>query len=590
MSGDWTISIVDSGGSVGEYTSIAVDSENKVHISYYDDTNFDLKYGTNETGTWITETVDSADNVGSYTSIALDSDNAVYISYYDGSNRYLKYSTNKSGNWVARNAVYTSGGGGYTSIAIDSNNVVHISYREFGFSDYSIKYANNASGRWSEHLIDSDNTSAAAYTSIVIDSGNSVHIGYFSNLSIKYATNRSGSWINNIVDSAQSVGKHNFASIDSNDKIHVSYSDDSTEMVKYATSSSGTWVISTLYPYDMGDTPFISLATDSFNDAHISYNRWEASNRGFLYYATDVSGVWSLTGVDNCSESGVGKTCNTGIGSSIAIDSDNYAHISYGYYYDYLWCDPFTCIHDTEYTLKYATNVSGDWLRNTITTDINVGNTSIAIDSNDKVHVSYYNEANSRLGYTYQDEQGWWGGDLPFGCINPSLAIDSNNKPHIACSTYNQFSGLGNLRHITPDDLVSTEVDASGYVGEHASLAIDSNNKLHIGYYDLNNKDLRYATNTSGTWITSVIDSRGDVGLFNSTAIDSEDNVYISYYDASNHDLKYATNADFMTTCECDFAPADGDVDGSDLAAYIADQAGISLNDFAAEFGRTDCL
>jgi photosystem II stability/assembly factor-like uncharacterized protein len=41
--------------------------------------------------------------------------------------------------------------------------------------------------------------------------------------------------------------------------------------------------------------------------------------------------------------------------------------------------------------------------------------------------------------------------------------------------------------------------------------------------------------------------------------------------------------------CEGDFAPADGDVDGSDLAAYIADQAGISLSDFAAEFGRTNC-
>ena len=41
--------------------------------------------------------------------------------------------------------------------------------------------------------------------------------------------------------------------------------------------------------------------------------------------------------------------------------------------------------------------------------------------------------------------------------------------------------------------------------------------------------------------------------------------------------------------CEGDFAPADGDVDGSDLAAYIADQAGITLGEFAAEFGRTNC-
>jgi hypothetical protein len=33
----------------------------------------------------------------------------------------------------------------------------------------------------------------------------------------------------------------------------------------------------------------------------------------------------------------------------------------------------------------------------------------------------------------------------------------------------------------------------------------------------------------------------------------------------------------------------DGDVDGSDLAAYIGDQAGISLSDFAAEFGKNNC-
>ena len=43
--------------------------------------------------------------------------------------------------------------------------------------------------------------------------------------------------------------------------------------------------------------------------------------------------------------------------------------------------------------------------------------------------------------------------------------------------------------------------------------------------------------------------------------------------------------------CQCDFEPAEGDrdVDGADLAAYIADQAGISLADFAVEFGKTDC-
>ena len=42
--------------------------------------------------------------------------------------------------------------------------------------------------------------------------------------------------------------------------------------------------------------------------------------------------------------------------------------------------------------------------------------------------------------------------------------------------------------------------------------------------------------------------------------------------------------------CECDFAPSDGDTDGSDLAAYISDSSGISLDVLAADFGRTNCL
>ncbi len=43
--------------------------------------------------------------------------------------------------------------------------------------------------------------------------------------------------------------------------------------------------------------------------------------------------------------------------------------------------------------------------------------------------------------------------------------------------------------------------------------------------------------------------------------------------------------------CECDFEPAegDGDVDGSDLSTYAEGGIGISLVDFAAEFGRTNC-
>jgi hypothetical protein len=34
---------------------------------------------------------------------------------------------------------------------------------------------------------------------------------------------------------------------------------------------------------------------------------------------------------------------------------------------------------------------------------------------------------------------------------------------------------------------------------------------------------------------------------------------------------------------------SDRDVDGADLAAYLSDPAGVTLEEFSANFGRADC-
>jgi hypothetical protein len=81
---------------VGTSTSIAIGSNDAVHISYYDATNKDLKYATcasscSSASSWTTTSVDTTGIVGSYTSIAIDSNDAVHISYRDSTNSDLKY-------------------------------------------------------------------------------------------------------------------------------------------------------------------------------------------------------------------------------------------------------------------------------------------------------------------------------------------------------------------------------------------------------------------------------------------------------------------------------------------------------------------
>jgi hypothetical protein len=87
------VETIDSEGNVGWYSSIALDSDDRPHISYYDQTNGDLKYAYRAGESWEIETIDNEADVGLHTSIALDSDDRPHISYYDQTNGDLKYAT-----------------------------------------------------------------------------------------------------------------------------------------------------------------------------------------------------------------------------------------------------------------------------------------------------------------------------------------------------------------------------------------------------------------------------------------------------------------------------------------------------------------
>ena len=134
---DWDIQTADSVNWVGEYTSIALDSDGNPHISYYDATNHDLRYAYYD-GIWHGETEDSANWVGEYTSLALDSDDNPHISYYDATNHDLRYAY-YDGIWHIETVDSVNLVGEYTSIALDSSDNPHISY--YDATNQDLKYA-----------------------------------------------------------------------------------------------------------------------------------------------------------------------------------------------------------------------------------------------------------------------------------------------------------------------------------------------------------------------------------------------------------------------------------------------------------------
>jgi YD repeat-containing protein len=330
------IEVVDStiNKDMGKYNSIALDSNNKAHISYYNSTNANLNYATNVSGNWVRAVIEATDDAGKYSSIAVDSNDKVHISYYKAAPNYnLRYATNISGVWALKNVEGTDDVGKHSAIALDNNNKAHISY--YKATNTRLKYATNVSGSWVTTAVDTSG-STGTYTSIAADSDNKLHISYYDagNKYLKYATNASGSWVTTAVDTFGNSGTYTSIALDFNNKAHISYYDAANTALKYATNVSGGWVTETIDTSGNTGT-YSSIAVDFGNNVHISYH--DAAN-GSLKYATNVSGSWLTVDLDP--SGGVGTY------TSIAIDPNNKIHVSY---YDAVNGD-----------LKYVTSLTGN--------------------------------------------------------------------------------------------------------------------------------------------------------------------------------------------------------------------------------------
>lgn len=323
---------------------------------------------------------------------------------------------------------------------------------------------------WSVLTIDSA-YGAGKYSCIAIDDHDNVHIGYYDDAGpddLKYATNATGSWVIQTIDSGGDVGKYSSIAVDSAGHVHLSYYDYGeidwqNDDVKHATNQTGIWVTEKV---DEGGW-FTSLAVDSQDYLHITYR-----NNG-LKHATNSSGAWFDETV-----------VMPDFWNSIAIDDADHLHISS--YQGY-----------PAYDLIYTTNASGNWVSESIDPEAMVGEfNDIALDSNGKVYISYYER---------------------FGALKYATNVSGSWQ------TYT--------------------IDSDG--GLYTSLDIDAADKVHISYVNQNGF-LKYASNESGTWKTVTIDRAVPLeGLYyaylTSLAVDPLGDVHISYHGADS-DLRYATN------------------------------------------------
>lgn len=100
---NWNIEEVGSGPVVYEFGSfIAVDSQDRPHVVWFDGGEADLKYAINDGTGWTVSTVDSEGDVGRYASLIIDSQDNPAISYYEpetNTSGYIKLARWDGSQW-----------------------------------------------------------------------------------------------------------------------------------------------------------------------------------------------------------------------------------------------------------------------------------------------------------------------------------------------------------------------------------------------------------------------------------------------------------------------------------------------------------
>lgn len=275
-----------AGSNIGPYSSIDFDSNDNIHISYQDASLdvYDLKYATNRDGAFSFYTVDSEGTNGKFTSIAVDSQNIPHISYQRTDQSELKYAK-EDGGWALEivDGVATNTGW-HTSLALDSQNNPHIAY--YDSTENSLKYAYWSGSQWTIDVVNQE-SNQGSYPCLLVDENNKVHISYYSqgpydnNGKLVYGTYEGSSWDLTRLHNTSGMGKYPSLALDDLGKPVIAYTDSAQNQLRLVRWDQEAPVAQAGADVVKGQNEEVSFdASASIDNCKIEDYRWKFEENG----------------------------------------------------------------------------------------------------------------------------------------------------------------------------------------------------------------------------------------------------------------------------------------------------------------------
>jgi len=311
-----------SSGTISGSTFIDVNSESVPYISYYNYGTDKVKYATKVSDVWLSEEVDDCD--GNNT-IKIDIDN-LGISHiaYNYDNNDILYANNSTGLWVPV-IVGNDGINGHVVLIIDSLNNPHVIYSSETAGIGYLKHAIKDGGLWSCDTIDTSTSGNYKDMSVTIDSSNKLYMSYIDDYigELKLAEGSTSSWT--VTAAGTSGNAYTSIVLDSSDKVHVVYKNISNEY-EHITTINDSFVTYTIDDNVGSNFNYTSLGIDNSDNLHTIYESVNGSQLKYGKFDTNAWTGWS-NALISLTPSGVDN-----MGFSLKIDEFNNLHATYSEY------------------------------------------------------------------------------------------------------------------------------------------------------------------------------------------------------------------------------------------------------------------